>query len=85
MRVDVQGMVVHGQQAEEVIVRFGDRLARPVLVGGAHLELLEIAPELHPSPSAQADCVTGLLTAPRSASTTSVTGGWSPASPEMYE
>jgi hypothetical protein len=41
--VYVQGMVVHGDQAEQVVVRLGHRLGRPVLVDGPHLELLEIA------------------------------------------
>jgi hypothetical protein len=41
--VDVQRMVVHRQQAEEVIVALGDGLRRPVLVDGPDLELLEVA------------------------------------------
>ena len=40
-------MVVHGQQAEQVVVVLGDRLAGPVLVDRADLELLVIATELH--------------------------------------
>jgi hypothetical protein len=39
-------MVVHGEQAEEVILGLGDRLRGPVLVDVADLELLEIAPVL---------------------------------------
>jgi hypothetical protein len=35
--------VVHRDQAEEVVVRLGDRLGRPVLVDVADLELLEVA------------------------------------------
>src|SRR3712207_6098159 len=42
--VDVQRVVVHGDQAEEVVVVLGDRLGRPVLVDGADLELLEVPP-----------------------------------------
>jgi hypothetical protein len=42
--VDVQRVVVHRDQAEEVVVGLGDRLRRPVLVDGALLELLEVAP-----------------------------------------
>jgi len=45
--VHVQRVVVHGQQAEQVVVVLGDRLARPVPVHRADLELLEITPELH--------------------------------------
>ena len=40
-------MVVHGQQAEQVIVVLGDGLARPVLVRRSDLELLIAATELH--------------------------------------
>src|SRR4051794_27606314 len=40
----MQRVVVHGQEAEQMIVCLGDRLRRPVLVRGAHLELLEVAP-----------------------------------------
>jgi hypothetical protein len=40
-------MVVHRQQAEEVVVVLGDRLARPMLVDGAYLELLVVTAELH--------------------------------------
>jgi hypothetical protein len=36
-------MVVHREQAEEVVVALGDGLRRPVLVDGADLELLEVA------------------------------------------
>ena len=42
--VDVQRMVVHGDEAEEVVVGLGHRLGGPVLVDGADLELLEVAP-----------------------------------------
>src|SRR5205085_11507388 len=41
--VDVQRVVVHRQQAEEVVVPFGHGLRRPVLVNGPHLELLQVA------------------------------------------
>jgi hypothetical protein len=47
VRVEVQRVVVHRQQAEEVVVILGDGLAGPVLVGGPDLELLVAAPELH--------------------------------------
>ncbi|HZP49778.1 MAG TPA: hypothetical protein VFB40_01350 [Actinocrinis sp.] len=47
MRVEVQRVVVHGDEAEEVIVVLGHGLARPVLVNGTDLELLEVAAELH--------------------------------------
>jgi hypothetical protein len=39
--------MVHGDEAEEVVVVFGDRFPGPVLVDRAYLELLEIPPELH--------------------------------------
>src|SRR5437764_9105745 len=42
--VDVERVVVHGYQAEEMIVGLRHRLGGPVLVHGADLELLEIAP-----------------------------------------
>src|SRR3954465_2331812 len=46
-------MVVHRQQAEEVVVVLGHRLARPVLVRRTDLELLVVPAELHePSSSA---------------------------------
>ena len=41
--VDVQRVVVHGDQAEEVVVGLGDGLGRPVLVHVADLELLQVA------------------------------------------
>src|SRR5262249_13245273 len=41
--VDVERVVIHGQQAEEVVVGLGHRLRRPVLVNGPDLELLEVA------------------------------------------
>ena len=41
--VDVQRVVVHGDQAEEVVVGLGHRLGGPVLVDGPDLELLEVA------------------------------------------
>ena len=41
--VDVQRVVVHRDQAEQVVVGLGDRLRGPVLVDGADLELLEVA------------------------------------------
>jgi hypothetical protein len=37
--------VVHGDHAEEVVVRLGDGLARPVPVDVADLEILEVATE----------------------------------------
>jgi hypothetical protein len=37
-------MVVHRYQAEEVVVCLGNGLRGPVLVDGAHLELLQITP-----------------------------------------
>src|SRR5205823_2511544 len=43
--VGVQGVVVHRDHAEQVVVVLGDRLARPVLVDDADLEVLEVAPE----------------------------------------
>ena len=43
--VDVQGMVVHGDHAEQVVVGLGDRLARPVAVDVAGDEVLEVAAE----------------------------------------
>ena len=47
VRVQVERMVVHGEQAEQVVVVFGDRLARPVLVDRSDLELLVGPSELH--------------------------------------
>src|SRR5262249_14603085 len=41
--VEVQRVMVHRDQAEEMVVGLGDRLRRPVLVDGPHLELLEVA------------------------------------------
>jgi hypothetical protein len=41
--VDVQRVVVHRDEAEQVIVGLGHRLGGPVLVDGALLELLEVA------------------------------------------
>jgi hypothetical protein len=41
--VDVQRVVVHGDQAEQVVVGLRDRRGGPVLVDGAHLELLQVA------------------------------------------
>ncbi len=41
--VDVQRVVVHRDQAEEVVVSLGHGLRRPVLVYGSDLELLQIA------------------------------------------
>jgi hypothetical protein len=48
--VDVQRMMVHGQQAEQVIVVLGDCFAGPVPVHRADLELLEVPTELHLDP-----------------------------------
>ncbi len=45
--VQVERVVVHRQQAEQMVVVLGDRLAGPVLVDGPDLELLEGASELH--------------------------------------
>ena len=47
VRVQVERVVVHGEQAEQVVVVLGDRLARPVLVDRADLELFVRAPEFH--------------------------------------
>src|SRR6185312_5643198 len=47
VRVQVERVVVHGQQAEQVVVVLGDGLAGPVLVHRADLELLVGAPESH--------------------------------------
>src|SRR5687767_3152730 len=44
--VDVKRVVVHRDQAEHVIVGLGHGLRGPVLVGGTHLELLQVAPVL---------------------------------------
>ena len=41
----VERVVVHRDQAEEMVVVLGDRLARPVLVDVAGLEVLEVATE----------------------------------------
>ena len=43
--VRVQRVVVHRDHAKEVVVGLGDRLAGPVLVHVADLELLEVATE----------------------------------------
>src|SRR5207302_3096015 len=47
VRVEVQRVVVHGDETEKVIVVLGHGLARPELVDGTDLELLEVAAELH--------------------------------------
>ena len=44
-RVGVHRVVVHRDHAEQVVVVLGDRLARPVLVDVADLEVLEVAAE----------------------------------------
>ena len=44
-RVGVQRMVVHRDHAEQVVVVLGDRLAGPVLVDVAGLEVLEVTTE----------------------------------------
>ena len=44
-RVGVQRVVVHRDHAEEVVVVLGDRLAGPVPVDVADLEVLEVPPE----------------------------------------
>ena len=41
--VDVERVVVHRDQAEQVVVGLGNRLGGPVLVDGTDLELLEVA------------------------------------------
>ena len=43
--VGVQRVVVHRDHAEQMIVVLGDRLAGPVLVDVADLEILEVAAE----------------------------------------
>ena len=43
--VGVQRVVVHRDHAEQVVVVLGDRLAGPVLVDVADLEVLEVAAE----------------------------------------
>src|SRR5260221_4734429 len=43
--VEVERVMVHRDQAEEVVVVLGDRLPRPVPVGRADLELLQVAAE----------------------------------------
>src|SRR5207244_12118538 len=45
VRIDVQRVVVHRDHAEQVVVGLGDRLARPVPVDVADLEVLQVAPE----------------------------------------
>src|SRR5579863_4808431 len=47
VRVGVERVMVHREQAEEMVVRLGDRLAGPVPVRRADVELLEVAAELH--------------------------------------
>src|ERR1022692_1914683 len=47
VRVQVQRVVVHGEEAEQVVVVLGDRLAWPVLVDRPDLELLVGPSELH--------------------------------------
>jgi len=41
--VEVQRVVIHRDEAEQVVVGLGHRLGRPVPVDGADLELLEVA------------------------------------------
>jgi hypothetical protein len=43
----MQRMVVHRDEAEQVVVGLGDGLARPVPVDRTDLELLVCAPKLH--------------------------------------
>ena len=57
VRVEVQRMVVHGEQAEQVVVGLCHGLARPVPVDRPDLELLEVPPELHLAPQSQPDRV----------------------------
>lgn len=45
--IHVQRMVIHRQQTKHVVVEFGDRLARPVLVGRTNLELFVTTSKLH--------------------------------------
>src|SRR3954454_23457124 len=40
----MQRVVVHRDEAEKVVIRLGNGLGGPVLVGGAHLEFLQVAP-----------------------------------------
>src|SRR5580704_9819203 len=47
VRVEVERVVVHGEEAEQVVVVLGDRLAGPVLVDRPGLELLIRPSELH--------------------------------------
>jgi hypothetical protein len=43
----MQGVVVHREQAKEVVVVLGYRLAWPVFVDRVDLELLVVPPERH--------------------------------------
>src|SRR5580658_10920629 len=72
MRVRVERMVIHRQQAEEVIVGLCDRLARPVPVRGSDVEFLVVAAELHGQAAE-------VFADASSAARTSATGAWSPA------
>src|SRR5882757_6053950 len=45
--VQVERVVIHGEEAEEMVVVFRDRLSRPVLVDRTDLELLVGPPEPH--------------------------------------
>src|SRR5450631_562102 len=47
VRVQVQRMVVHRQQAEQMVVVLGDRLSWPVLVDRSNFELFVTATKLH--------------------------------------
>jgi hypothetical protein len=47
VHVHVERVVIHGEQAEQVVVVLRHRLAGPVLVDRADLELLVVPTELH--------------------------------------
>src|SRR5262249_13993630 len=48
MRVHVQRVMVHRDEAEQMIVALGHRLAGPVPIHGADFELFVVTTELHP-------------------------------------
>ena len=50
VRVQVQRVMVHREQAEQMVVVLGDGLSGPVLVHGPDFELLVVPPELHSTP-----------------------------------
>jgi hypothetical protein len=47
MRVDVQRVLVHGEETEPSVVGFGDGTPGPVFEGLTGLELFEVAAEPH--------------------------------------